>query len=124
VKAVDEEGNASPGSPTVEFTVGAEDEPLERIPSEQLPVDYSLSMNYPNPFNPTTTIRYALPENVHVRLTVVDLLGREVGLLVDEPQTAGYKHVVFDARNISSGVYFCKLTAGNFTGVKKMVVAR
>lgn len=124
VKAVDGGGNLSPGSPSLEYTVGSDDDPQEKVAVEQLPLEYSLSMNYPNPFNPTTTIRYALPEDVHVRLTVVDILGREVGVLVDEPQTAGHKDVIFDARNISSGVYFYKLTAGNFTEVKKMVVAR
>jgi hypothetical protein len=124
VTAVDAGSQESAASSTVEFTVGQEDDIQEKTVAESAPDQYSLGSNYPNPFNPMTTIAYGVPEATHVRLVVVDLLGREVALLVDEWQEAGYKSVKCDAALLSSGVYFYKLTAGSFTDVKKMVVAR
>jgi ligand-binding sensor domain-containing protein len=90
----------------------------------QLPENYSLSQNYPNPFNPSTTIRYALPSSANVRLTIYDLLGREIETLVDEEQSAGWKEVEWNASTFSSGIYFYKLVSGNFIDVKKMLVVK
>jgi len=89
-----------------------------------LPKEFSLALNYPNPFNPQTTISYALPEQVHVKLTIDDVLGREVAILVDRHEEAGYKSVSFDASSLPSGVYFYRLTAGRYTDVKKMLLAK
>ena len=88
--------------------------------SAQLPVTFSLEQNFPNPFNPTTTIRYVLPSSANVKLSVYDLLGREIATLVNEEQSAGWKEVAWNAIGQSSGIYFYKLTAGNFVEVKKM----
>ena len=88
------------------------------------PVTYVLHQNYPNPFNPSTTIKYDLPTDARVDLTVYDVLGREILTLVDGFQEAGYHQVTLDARNLASGIYFYRLTAGSFTDVKKLIVMK
>ena len=88
----------------------------------QIPSAISLRQNYPNPFNPTTIIRYALPHADHVRLGVFNLLGQEIALIVDEEKTAGSYSVSWNASGVSSGVYYYRLTAGDFTETKKMVL--
>ena len=89
-----------------------------------LPLEYSLSQNYPNPFNPSTTIRYALPSSAHVKLTIHDILGREIASLVNEEQSAGWKEVQWNAKDVSSGIYFYKLQADNFVETQKMLVVK
>jgi hypothetical protein len=89
-----------------------------------LPKQFSLEQNYPNPFNPITTLKYQLPHTVFVTVKVYDILGGEVSTLVNESQSAGYKSVQFDARTLSSGLYFYKLTAGTFSETKKMVILK
>ena len=79
--------------------------------AEALPTAYALEPNYPNPFNPTPEIRFALPEAADVRLVVYDALGREVERLVDGPVGAGYQHATFDAANLPSGVYLYRMEA-------------
>ena len=93
------------------------------------PQGFSLSQNYPNPFNPRTSIRYALPQDAEVRLTVYNVLGQRVATLVDEYQSAGYSTVWWDGKDangdeVSSGVYFYRLTAGEFSEVKKMMMVK
>ena len=90
-----------------------------------LPRDFTISQNFPNPFNATTTVRYSLPENANVRLEIFNILGQKVKTLVNEPQSAGYKQVLWDGRNdqgdgVSSGVYFYRINAGKFRDVMKM----
>jgi hypothetical protein len=82
----------------------------------QLPKTFSLSQNYPNPFNPSTVISYQLPAVSKVRLMIYDLLGREVATLVNEEQTAGWKEVQWNAKDVSSGIYFYTLEALCSTG--------
>jgi probable HAF family extracellular repeat protein len=92
------------------------------ITEEQLPIAYRLSQNYPNPFNPSTLIRFELPEDSPVRLTVYDILGREVQVLANDWYTAGSHTVEFDASRLPSGVYLYRLEAGGFTETKRMVL--
>ncbi|MFA5729316.1 MAG: T9SS type A sorting domain-containing protein, partial [Candidatus Neomarinimicrobiota bacterium] len=86
-----------------------------------IPDCYTLSQNYPNPFNPVTTIKYDLPQVVTVKLQVFDLTGRLVQTLVNENKPAGRYSAVWNAQNVSSGIYFIRLSAGDFTAVKKCV---
>jgi hypothetical protein len=88
------------------------------------PAKYSLSQNYPNPFNPSTTITYALPKAGNVKLTIYDVLGREVKTLVNEYKTAGTYNVTFDGSSLSSGLYFYRINAGGFTETKKMLLIK
>ncbi len=89
-----------------------------------LPKVFSLDQNYPNPFNPATMIEYQLPTASHVVLKVYDVLGRAVANLVDQKQDAGTHFMRFDASKFPSGVYFCRLIAGDWVAVKKMVVLK
>jgi hypothetical protein len=88
------------------------------------PTGYRLEQNFPNPFNPVTTIQYQLPVNAKVTLKVYDILGAEVATLVNEVQEAGYRQVRFDALALSSGVYIYRLAAGNYISIKKMMVIK
>jgi hypothetical protein len=84
---------------------------------------YGLEQNYPNPFNPTTLIQYTLPNEGIVTLTIYDVLGREVRILINGYQEAGNHSIYFDASGLESGIYFYRLEAGhNFTSVRKMVL--
>lgn len=90
----------------------------------ELPAAYVLSQNYPNPFNPSTTISYGVPEDAYITLTVYDRLGRVVQRIVDASKEAGYYSVQFDAPNVAGGVYFCRMQAGKYSAVKKMIVMK
>ncbi len=95
----------------------------------ELPKVFKLSQNYPNPFNPTTIISYTIPEKIkgevaNVKLTVYDILGREVATLVNKKQSAGKYSVKFDATNLTSGLYLYKLKQGSYTEVKKMLLLK
>lgn len=92
--------------------------------SAPLSKEYALSQNYPNPFNPITQIRYTLPRDCEVELTIYNILGQKVTTLVDGKQKAGYKTVRWDAGSFSSGIYFCRLTAGDFVDTRKMVLLK
>ncbi len=93
-------------------------------PVAEIPHEYNLAQNYPNPFNPSTTISYALPEAGMVHLTVFDYLGRGVATLVDEYKEPGYYQANFNASRLSSGIYFCKIQAGKFKAIKKMLLMK
>ena len=90
----------------------------------ELPAEFALHSNYPNPFNPQTTIEYALPEARDVRLIVYDMLGRKVTTLLDGPQVAGTHSVHFDAEDLPSGLYVYRLEAGAETFTRKMTLVR
>jgi len=85
---------------------------------------YELFSNYPNPFNPTTTIKYQIPGAGFVTLKVYDVLGNEVALLINEQKQAGRFEVSFDASNLSSGVYIYKISVSDFVDTKKMILLR
>jgi hypothetical protein len=89
-----------------------------------IPNKFSLSQNYPNPFNPSTVICYQLAAGSQVTLMVYDVLGNEVATLVNEEKQPGVYEVEFDASQLSSGIYFYKLKAGNFTETKKMILLK
>jgi hypothetical protein len=91
---------------------------------ETIPDGFRLEQNYPNPFNPTTKIEFALPRTENVVLTVYDLLGREVEVLVNEEKPAGSYRVTFDAKGIPSGAYFYQLKSGSLNVTKSMVVVK
>jgi hypothetical protein len=85
------------------------------------PAIFALQQNYPNPFNSTTQIQYAIAHETAVSLTVFDLLGKEVGTLINERQPAGMYMVDFNAQNLPGGVYFYHFQAGDFSTTKKMI---
>jgi hypothetical protein len=96
--------------------------------SSEVPTETKLFQNYPNPFNPITTIKYQIAKNSFVKLTIYDLLGREVQTLVNEKQSAeggaGTYQVNWDASNFASGVYFYKLTTQTFSNTRKLVLIK
>ncbi|MGD0337181.1 MAG: T9SS type A sorting domain-containing protein [Bacteroidota bacterium] len=96
----------------------------DRIVEPNVVDRFILYQNFPNPFNPVTTINYDLKENAGVQLNVYNILGQRVVTLVDEQQSAGSHFAVFDAGGLSTGVYFYRLVAGHYTDTKKMLVVK
>jgi hypothetical protein len=102
---------------------------VERLEGSELPRDYKLDGNYPNPFNPTTTIRFSIPEQAPVRLVVYDMLGKVVAVLADKEMAAGEYRVSWDARDgvgnsVSSGSYLYRLESTNYASVKVMTLLK
>ncbi len=94
------------------------------IEEEGIPKEFKLLQNFPNPFNPTTVIKYGLPKEAHVRLTIYNVLGQEVMTLVNKNQSAGYHNVTFDATDLNAGIYIYKLEAGDYVSIKKMILVK
>ena len=92
--------------------------------AEELPDEFELSQNYPNPFNPSTLIKYSIPESGFIKLSVYNLIGEEVSVLVNETLSAGYYNIAFNAANLPSGIYFYRLQTLNFTKTKKMILLK
>jgi len=116
--ATDPSGNTSEFSGTLPTSV-------ERKQTAEHPAEYTLSQNYPNPFNPVTRIRYSLPEAAPVTLTVYDVLGKQVAVLLDGVrQQAGWYSYEFDAGSLASGLYFYKLKTPKTTFVRKMLYVK
>ena len=88
------------------------------------PSEFSLEQNYPNPFNPTTTIQYSIPKSGIVKLTVYNSLGETVKILVDNYKEAGTYTINFNASDLTSGIYFYRLSINNFSSVKKMILLK
>ena len=88
------------------------------------PDSYNLAQNFPNPFNPTTSIRYSIPKRSNVTLKVYDILGNEVASLVNEEKDQGVYTVSFNAASLSSGIYFYRLQSGTFVETKKMLLLK
>jgi hypothetical protein len=88
------------------------------------PTEFILYSNYPNPFNPSTTIRYSIPEASFISVKIYDELGKEVSSLVNETKSAGTYEVEFSASKLSSGIYYYTLQAGSFTQTKKMILIK
>jgi len=89
-----------------------------------LSMSFSLSQNYPNPFNPSTVISYSIPKTLSVKLEVYNVLGKIVGTLVNETQDAGVYSISFNAKDLSSGVYYYTIQAGTYFSTKKMIYLR
>jgi len=92
--------------------------------SSEIPKGYSLYQNYPNPFNPITNIKFDIPKSSYVKLTIYDMLGKEVTTLVNEKLSTGSYKVNWDGSGYPSGVYFYKLVTGDFIDVKKMILLK
>ena len=88
------------------------------------PLTFGLEQNYPNPFNPSTNIKYSVPENGFVNLSVYNLVGEEVSVLVSGQVNAGFYEIEFDATALPSGIYFYQLQTGNFVEIKKLVLMK
>ncbi|MDP4197632.1 MAG: T9SS type A sorting domain-containing protein, partial [Bacteroidota bacterium] len=87
-------------------------------------INFQLMQNFPNPFNPVTTISYSIPEDANVRLKVYDILGKEVKTLVNRNETAGIHKVNFNASSLPSGLYIYRIEAGSFTDSKKLLLLK
>jgi hypothetical protein len=93
-------------------------------------IEYKLQDNYPNPFNPSTTIKYELPQESNVKVSIYSILGEELTQLVNTQQSAGYYNVTWNAHNLSSGIYLVRISANsingnsNFVDVKKMLLIK
>ncbi|MGB9697702.1 MAG: T9SS type A sorting domain-containing protein [Ignavibacteria bacterium] len=90
----------------------------------EIPKTFSLEQNFPNPFNPTTTIRYSLAKDGFVSLKIYNTLGQVIEILVNNFQVAGYYQYIFNGSRFPSGVYFCRLETGNYTETRRMVLAK
>ena len=91
---------------------------------KNIPTSISLMNNFPNPFNPSTTIQYQLPAMMHARISIYNILGQEVATLVNEIKDAGEYAVTFDASRLASGLYLYQLKAGSFVQTKKMLLIK
>jgi hypothetical protein len=114
------------GGDATRYSIGFDVESVTGVTPivSNIPDKYSLAQNYPNPFNPNTIIRFQIKDSRFVTLKVFDELGREIKSLVNEKLNAGEYETTFDGSNLPSGVYFYKLTAGNFSEVKRMMLIK
>jgi len=90
----------------------------------EIPTIFALAQNYPNPFNPETSIRFSIPQESFVTVKVFNTLGEEVVTLVNEAKTAGTYNVSFNAKSLTSGIYFYTIKANDFTSTKKMILMK
>jgi len=91
---------------------------------DAVPTGLTLAQNFPNPFNPATRLTFTIPVSGQVSLKVYDMLGRQVSVLVAGYLKAGTHEVSFDAGNLPSGIYFCRLQAGSETRIRQMILVR
>jgi hypothetical protein len=94
------------------------------VVESEIPATLALLQSYPNPFNPTATIEYHVPVSGFVKLSVYNILGREITLLVNENKSVGNHRVTFDASGLSGGVYFYRMQAGQFQETRKLVLLK
>jgi hypothetical protein len=127
IRVVDQYGNSAEQILSPAFSVGNwMDDGSTDVPDGEtsVPLKFALHQNFPNPFNPVTTIQYSVPATGHVRLSVYDMLGREVSVLVNGIVSAGDHSETFTASHLASGMYLYRLSAGTAASVKKMVVVK
>ena len=96
----------------------------EEVEVAAVPNEYALENNYPNPFNPTTTINFQLPQDGHAELAIYNMVGQKVATLVNGQVNAGYHSVTWEAGNHPSGIYLYRLEAGDFTQTHRMVLLK
>jgi hypothetical protein len=122
VRSKTSDGKYSDYSQAAKFNVNS----VTSVEDKIVPKKFALEQNYPNPFNPATTIAYQLAKESHVTLKIYDVIGREVAELVNQNQAAGKYRIVFssESKNLTTGIYFYRLTADNFTSVKKMILLK
>ena len=118
ISTFDFNGNESDYSSELSFII------TEIGQESALPTKYSLYNNYPNPFNPSTQIKFAVPQSGNVKIVIYNSLGKEVSVLKNENLNAGYYNVTWNANGLSSGIYFYKMEANNFVQVKKMLLLK
>ena len=92
--------------------------------NSETPLSFNLQQNYPNPFNPTTRIEYSIPYAAEVIIAISDIMGKEVEVLVNEFKNPGNYSIQFDASELSSGVYFYQMKAGNYLSNKKLILLK
>jgi hypothetical protein len=98
---------------------------VDNISENSYPLpSYMLGQNYPNPFNPSTSIDFTLPKSEFVDLKVYDILGKEVSTIISKKLNQGNHTCSFDAGNLSSGIYYYQLTAGDYQEVRKMILVK
>jgi hypothetical protein len=119
LKQIDTDGSFEYFSTTASVSNG-----VTSVNENVIPTEYSLNQNFPNPFNPSTQISFALPENGQVDLRVFNSLGQEVALLANRIYAAGNHIVNFDASNLSSGLYYYRLVSNEFVSTKKMLMIK
>jgi len=98
--------------------------PILNVENGNIPLHFDLAQNYPNPFNPNTKIRYQLPEPSFVTIKVYDVLGNEIESLVQTDKVAGSYDIEFDGSGLTSGIYYYRIMAGNFSQTKKMILLK
>ncbi|MCZ7603181.1 MAG: T9SS type A sorting domain-containing protein [Melioribacteraceae bacterium] len=91
---------------------------------DEMIYEFALEQNFPNPFNPSTAIKYSLPNSGLVKIKIYDTLGREISTLVNEVKNAGIHHVIFNGSDLSSGIYFYKLDFNEYMSVKKLILVK
>lgn len=113
-------GKANNGKNLGAFDIGCEIADIE-YELEEIPTEFNLAQNKPNPFNPTTIISWQLPTNCHVQLNIYNIVGQKIKTLVSEIQKAGSHEIEWDASEFPSGIYFYRIQAGNFVQTKRML---
>jgi len=98
--------------------------PTVSVENGNIPLHFDLAQNYPNPFNPSTKIKYQIPDPVFVTIKVYDVLGNEIVPLVKENKIAGTYEIDFDGSKLTSGIYYYRITAGDYSQTKKMILLR
>ena len=108
------------------FAIGVLDSAVSNIgrPEGELPAHFKLNQNYPNPFNPSTIIEFSIPATRYVTLKIFNILGKEIATLVSDELKPGNHHYTFFSQNLAGGIYFYRLSAGEFSQTKKMTIVR
>jgi len=112
------------GGPDSGYYIVGTPTPVDSVIVPLIPEVFLLSQSYPNPFNAQATIKFALPEASHVNIKIYDLLGRNIETLVDDEMPAGYHQATWNANDVSTGIYFYRIQAGDYSETKKMVLLK